>query len=119
MAAGTGEGKTNTGISSGATGQSESLHNFYLLMAFIKQTSSWIRHLIKHLFSLVHAHDTSGSSRAASAGPDSRAGRQNSCFLLQGSETHKIKALSNPKPTDHLTFFLLAFLCLLTRMAYL
>lgn len=68
-----GKGKTNTEISLGATGQSESLHNFYLLTAFIKQNSPWIRHLIKHLFSLVHARATSGSSRAASAGPDSGA----------------------------------------------
>lgn len=52
----------------------------------------------------MHARDTSGSSRAASAGPDSGAVRQNSCFLLKGRETHKIKALSNAKPTDHLTF---------------
>lgn len=76
---------------------------FYLLTAFIKQNSPWIRHLIKHFFSLVHACDTSGSSRAASAGADRGAARQNSCFLLKGRQTHKIKALSNPKPRDHLT----------------
>lgn len=113
-APGTGKGKTNTDISSGATGQPESLHNFYLLTAFIKQNSPWIRHLMKHWFSLVQARDTSGSSRAAPAAPDSGAGRQN-CFLLKGRETHKIKALSNLKPTDHWPF-LLAFLCLHTRM---
>lgn len=63
----------------------------------------------------MHARDTSGSSRAASAGPDSGAARQNFCFLLKGRETHKIKALSNTKPTDQWPF-LLAFLCLSTRM---
>lgn len=39
VASETGESKRNTHISSGVSGQSESLHNFYLLTAFIKQNS--------------------------------------------------------------------------------
>lgn len=49
VASETGGSKRNTRISSSASGQSESLHNFYLLTAFINQNSPWIRHLIKHL----------------------------------------------------------------------
>jgi len=41
VASETGESKRNTGISSSASAQSESLHNFYLLMAFIKQNSHY------------------------------------------------------------------------------
>lgn len=52
----------------------------------------------------MHASDTSGFSRPVSAKPDSCIVRQDSCFLLTGRETHKIKALSKPKPTNHLTF---------------